>query len=216
MSIASKDSQDAKSFKINGKVVEIIVPLFGWLEVSMINILTRQVEKRLIWNLSNECISLYGSAKHGGSVLKDNPIEYSWENVPVSTKHPQGIRPIRKRVEVSGLVMCSLKLSSGLLVDKNNQNLPISPDALRRLCEDAISNGHAQETGNCYKIVLVRTCDLRRDPNPRPDDHWICIGGSFDHARLQSSLPTPNQCEEALGSAWRIPNEAQEGILIQY
>ncbi len=206
----SRGGPESRGFRIRDKIVEIIVPLFNWIEVEMVNIKTRRRSKRLIWTLSNSTISLCGSAKRGGSVLKEPP-EYDYEVVKPSQKYRKGIKKVRVRISLDGLAVCAHKLSTLVFAD-NDMSLSIFPSQLRELCERAISNGNTIETNLTYKLVFVRSNDLRRDPEPKGGDRWLVFSGSPNLKMISERLPSINQLEEQNDSPWRLDMSVQQII----
>ncbi len=201
------------AWKLDGKHVEIIVPLFEWVPTEMLNVKTMKKQTRLVWGYTGrKTVSLFQQARSGAPLgILTEPAEYELQAVPKSNKNPSGFRKVRKRVKASGLTCCAVKLSS-LTYGSASMALPISPDSLQKLIEQNYAQGNFIDSGASAKFVMIRTNDLERRMEPQEGDHWVVLR-TLNPKAIKGLVIPVNDAEKRSGSSWREIGANQDPMM---
>jgi len=186
-----------KVFKINGRILRPVIPLFGFETKVMINIRTAKVAKRKIWSIGGSSVMI--SMKHDTSIYSHMlGLEPEYETKTLSTG--KKIK-VEKRITATPFQMLSWKLSCGLAYGSNNMNLGIRPKDLETLIRKAIKKGLVQDSGVSYFFYMVRSNDLERKMLPNEKDHWLIFPNA--ESIKQRIIPI-NEALAKTQSQWRL------------
>lgn len=186
-----------KVFKINGRILRPVVPLFGFETKVMINIRTAKVAKRKIWSIGASSVMI--GMKHDVSIYGHMlGLEPTYESKTLSTGRTV---KVEKKVNATPFQMLSWKLSCGLAYGSNNMNLSIRPEKLEKLIRQAIKKGLVQDSGVSYFFYMVRSNDLERKMLPNEKDHWLIFPNA--ESIKQRIIPI-NEALAKAQSQWRL------------
>lgn len=186
-----------KVFKINGRILRPVIPLFGFGTFLMINLRTAKMMKRKIWGIGHSSVMI--TMKHDVTMYAHMlGLESTFETKTLSTG--KKIR-VEKRVNATPFQMLSWKLSCGLDYAGNNMNLGIRPKDLETLIRKAIKKGLVQDSGVSYFFYMIRSNDLERKMLPNEKDHWLIFPNA--ESIKQRIIPI-NEALAKTNSEWRL------------